>query len=63
VQELAVQGFLQRDREAIFQACALDPLAGASAPIDAIRQMVDELFLANARWLDGYESRRAQVNP
>lgn len=59
VQELAVQGFLQRDRGAIFQACALDPLASASAPIDAIRTMVDELFTANAKWLDGYESRRA----
>jgi len=22
--------------------------------------MVDELFVANAKWLDGYESRRAQ---
>jgi alpha-galactosidase len=62
VQELAVQGFLDRDREAIFQACALDPLASASAPIDAIRTMVDELFVANAKWLDGYESRRAQAH-
>ena len=60
VQELAVQGFLNRDREAIFQSCALDPLASASAPIDTIRTMVDELFVANAKWLDGYESRRAQ---
>ena len=62
VQELAVQGFLDRDREAIFQACALDPLASASAPIDVIRTMVDELFEANARWLDGYESRRAHTH-
>ena len=57
-----MQGFLDRDREAIFQACALDPLASASAPIDAIRTMVDELFVANAKWLDGYESRRAQAH-
>ena len=61
VQELAVQGFINRDREAVFQACALDPLAAATTPIDVIRQMVDELFVANARWLDGYESRRARA--
>ncbi|HEX2517149.1 MAG TPA: alpha-galactosidase [Chloroflexota bacterium] len=57
VQELAVQGFLRRDREAIHQACALDPLAAATTSLSDIRSMVDELFEANARWLDGWAAR------
>jgi alpha-galactosidase len=57
VQELAVQGFLRRDREAIHQACALDPLAAATTSLPDIRSMVDELFEANARWLDGWAAR------
>ncbi|HEV7213728.1 MAG TPA: alpha-galactosidase [Chloroflexota bacterium] len=56
VHELAAEGFLQRDRAAVFQACAVDPLTSASVAIDDIQQMVDELFTANARWLDGYEA-------
>jgi alpha-galactosidase len=56
VQELAVKGFLRRDRQAIHQACLLDPLASASVGLDSIRAMVDELFEANARWLDGWEA-------
>ena len=53
---LAVQGFLRRDRQAIHQACLIDPLASASVGLDSIRAMVDELFEANARWLDGWEA-------
>jgi alpha-galactosidase len=56
VQELAVKGFLQRDRAAIHQACLVDPLASASVGLEDIRKMVDELFEANARWLDGWEA-------
>jgi alpha-galactosidase len=54
VQELAVKGFLNRDRQAIHQACLVDPLASASVRLDDIRTMVDELFEANARWLDDW---------
>jgi alpha-galactosidase len=57
VQELAVRGFLNRDRDAVHQACALDPLAAATTSLDDIRSMVDELFEANARWLDGFAAR------
>ena len=56
VHELAVRGFLTRDRESIYQACSLDPLTSASVRLDDIRPMVDELFAANARWLDGWEA-------
>jgi alpha-galactosidase len=57
VQELAVKGFLERDRDAVFQACALDPLCAASVGLEDIKRMVGELFEANARWVDGYEWR------
>ena len=40
VQELAVQAVLDRDREAAFHACALDPLTAAVVPLPKIRQMV-----------------------
>jgi alpha-galactosidase/6-phospho-beta-glucosidase family protein len=45
----------------VFQACAVDPLTSASVAIDDIQQMVDELFTANARWLDGYEAAAARA--
>ena len=61
VHELAAEGFLQRDRAAVFQACAVDPLTSASVAIDDIQQMVDELFTANSRWLDGYEAAAARA--
>jgi alpha-galactosidase len=55
VQELAVQGFLTRDRDAVFQACAVDPLCAASVGLDDTKRMVDELFEAHTRWVEGYE--------
>ncbi|HEX2038015.1 MAG TPA: alpha-galactosidase [Chloroflexota bacterium] len=55
VHELAVRGFLNRDRAAVRQACALDPLTAATTGLDDVRSMVDELFEANARWLDGWK--------
>ena len=53
VQELAVKGFLEGDRAAVFQACALDPLTAATLSLDTIRKLVDALFEANAPYLDG----------
>lgn len=44
VQELAVKAFLERDCELAFQACALDPLTAAVAPLDEIRKMFGELW-------------------
>ena len=46
VQELAVKAFLERDREAAFHACALDPLTAATVSLPEIRQMFDELWEA-----------------
>jgi alpha-galactosidase len=55
VQELAVQAVLERDREAAFHACALDPLTAAVVPLPKIRQMFDELWAAEDDRLAYYE--------
>ena len=51
VQELAVLGGLNGDREAVHRAIALDPLTGALLTLPQIRQMVDEMFEAQKEWL------------
>ena len=56
VQELAVKGFIHGDRASVHQACLVDPLASASVRLDDIVKMVDELFDANARWLDRFSA-------
>ncbi|MBC7805642.1 MAG: alpha-galactosidase [Akkermansiaceae bacterium] len=48
VQELAVRAALDKDREAAFHACALDPLTRAVCSLDQIRAMFDELWQAEA---------------
>lgn len=51
VQQLAVQGSLTGDREAIVHAVMLDPLTAAVCTLPRIRAMVNDLFVAEARWL------------
>ncbi len=51
VQELVVKGHLEGDKEAIYQAVALDPLTAAVCSLDEIWQMTDDMFAANERWL------------
>ncbi|MES2459783.1 MAG: alpha-galactosidase [Armatimonadota bacterium] len=43
-QELAVRAVLDKDKEAAFHACALDPLTRSVCSLDQIRQMFDELW-------------------
>jgi len=50
-QELAVIGALRGDREAVYRALMLDPLTSAVLPLSKIREMVDEMFEAQQRWL------------
>jgi alpha-galactosidase len=57
VQELAVKAVVERDREAAFLACCVDPLTAASAPLHDIRAMFDELWQAEEQagllqWFD-----------
>ncbi len=51
VQELVVKGHLEGNKEAIYQAVALDPLTAAVCSLDEIWQMTDDMFAANERWL------------
>ena len=46
VQQLAVEAFFQRSRNAAFQAVALDPLTAAVLPLHRIREMFDEMWEA-----------------
>lgn len=44
VHELAVRAVLDRDREAAFHACCLDPLTASVVPLPKIREMFDRLW-------------------
>ena len=51
VQKAAVEGVLELNREKIYHAVLLDPnTASVCSPIE-IREMVDEMFEAEAKWL------------
>ncbi|MBM3190483.1 MAG: alpha-glucosidase/alpha-galactosidase, partial [Chloroflexi bacterium] len=47
VQELAVKGFVEADRESIYRAVQLDPLTASVLSLADIRRMVDEMFEAD----------------
>ncbi|MGH2389506.1 MAG: alpha-glucosidase/alpha-galactosidase [Chloroflexota bacterium] len=51
VQDLATQGGVKGDREAVVHAAMLDPLTAAVCTLDEIRRMTGELFAAEAAWL------------
>jgi alpha-galactosidase len=51
VQELTVYAALQRDRDVVYQAIALDPLTGALLTLEQIHAMTSELLQAQAQWL------------
>ncbi|MCD6519265.1 MAG: alpha-galactosidase [Anaerolineae bacterium] len=51
VQELAVRGFVEGNREYIYQAVQLDPLTASVLPLPDIRKMVDEMFEADKEYI------------
>jgi alpha-galactosidase len=55
VQELAVRGIVEKDKTKIIQAILLDPLTSAILTIDETREMVDELFRVDKKFLKGYK--------
>jgi alpha-galactosidase len=55
VEELAVRAVLDRDKEAAFHACALDPLTAASVSLPDIRKMFEELWEAEGDRLAYFE--------
>ena len=48
VSELAVEAAVTGDRTAAYRACCLDPVAAAKLSLAEIKEMVDELFAAQA---------------
>lgn len=55
VQELAAQGALRGDREAVYQALQLDPLTASLVDLPDIRRMADELFEIEKDWLPQFK--------
>ncbi|XVH33108.1 alpha-glucosidase/alpha-galactosidase (plasmid) [Haloferacaceae archaeon DSL9] len=51
VQELAVKGALEGDRDAVHRAVKLDPLTAAELTLDEIHEMTEELIEANEAYL------------
>jgi alpha-galactosidase len=54
VQELGVLAAVERDKTLALQAILLDPLTSAMLTIDETRSMVDEMFEAEASYLEGF---------
>lgn len=51
VQELAVTAALEGNREAVYQAVALDPLTASVLTLDQCRRLTDDMFAASEPWL------------
>lgn len=56
VQKLAVEAAVNADIDLLYQAALMDPLTGAALTTTQIRQMVDEMLIAQAAWLPQYEA-------
>ena len=63
VQKLAVEAAVRGDIRLLYQAGMLDPLTGAVCTPGEIRQMIDEMLIAQAEWLPQYteEIEKARV--
>jgi alpha-galactosidase len=55
VQELAVRGIVEKDKNKLLQAILLDPLTAAILTIDETKKMMDELFVVDAPFLKGFK--------
>jgi alpha-galactosidase len=51
VQELAVKGFLEKNREEVHRAVQLDPLTSSLLTLPEIREMVDRMFAADQEYI------------
>jgi alpha-galactosidase len=56
VQELAVRGIVEKNKQTVLQSLLLDPLTFSILSIDEIKEMVDELFKVEPKkFLKGYK--------
>ena len=58
VQALAAEAAIKGDPNLAFWACALDPLTGAVLSLKEIRDMVIEMFEAEAAWLPQFAGKK-----
>jgi len=58
VQSLAVEAALQFDPEMAFWAIAMDPLTSSVLSLKEIREMVSEMFEAEAQWLPQFKDKK-----
>lgn len=58
VQSLAVEAALQFDPEMAFWAIAMDPLTSSVLSLKEIREMVGEMFEAEAQWLPQFKGKK-----
>jgi len=61
VQALAVEGALTGDREMVHRAVQMDPLTSALLPLHKSREMVDELFAAEAEYLPQFRRQKGRA--
>lgn len=57
MQGLAVKAAVDGDYEAAYHACLLDPLTAAALAPHEIRNMMDEMFDAQAQWLPQFKGK------
>ncbi len=63
VQRLAVLAAKTGDPELVVQACALDPLTGATLTLKEIRDMVGEMLEAEREWLPQFAGKVLRKTP
>lgn len=61
LQELAIRGFINKDKELIYQAIKLDPLTSAACSLKEIDSMVNEMFEAQKEWLPQFDGEKSVV--
>ena len=54
IENLLVDACMEKSREKVYQAVALDPLCSAVLSLDEVRRMCDEIFAANGEYLADY---------
>lgn len=55
IENLVVEAAMTHDKRKVYHAVCMDPLTSAVCSLDEIRQMVDELFVANDAFLGDYK--------
>lgn len=52
VQKAAVEGYIEKNKEKIYHAILLDPNTASVCSPEEIREMVDEMFKAQSKWIN-----------